>query len=78
MRREVGILSKLKHCCIIAFIGVCVQPQLLVVMEFAPLGSLRKVLEAKNSELLEEELKVVTPFERDLTFKIIYQVNKYI
>ena len=79
MRREVGILGKLKHPCIVAFIGVCVSPQLLVMMELAPLGSLRSQLErckpigdsyGDGHTMIETMV-----FPKDLTYKIIFQVS---
>ncbi|XP_035828104.1 leucine-rich repeat serine/threonine-protein kinase 1 isoform X2 [Aplysia californica] len=78
MRREVGILSKLKHSCIIAFIGVCVRPKLLVLMELAPLGSLRKELDKRRpASMLDSEGENAVDkmvFSKHLTYKIILQM----
>lgn len=80
VRREVGILSKLKHEFIVTFIGICVRPHLLLIMELAPLGSLRKELEIRisntHSELNNSDVVVSQMiFSKDLTHKIILQVG---
>ncbi|XP_059165367.1 leucine-rich repeat serine/threonine-protein kinase 1-like [Physella acuta] len=74
VRREVSVLSKLKHKCIVAFVGVCVRPQLLLVMELAPMGSLRSKL--KETQVLDSTHKIIsqTVFGKDLTYKILLQV----
>ena len=74
MRTEVGILSKLKHSCIVTFLGVCVRPRLLVLMELAPLGSLRKELDRRGTPVKDDIVDTMI-FSKDLTFKIIFQVN---
>lgn len=75
VRREVSVLSKLKHKCIVAFVGVCVRPQLLLVLELAPLGSLRSTL--KETQALDSTHKIIsqTVFGKDLTYKILLQVS---
>ncbi|BFY97590.1 hypothetical protein BsWGS_00630 [Bradybaena similaris] len=81
VRREVGILSKLKHEFIVTFIGICARPHLLLIMELAPLGSLRKELEMRirntHSEINNSDVVISQMiFSKDLTHKIILQVGQ--
>ncbi|BFZ02376.1 hypothetical protein BsWGS_05416 [Bradybaena similaris] len=80
VRREVGILSKLNDEFIVAFIGLCIRPQLLLVMELAPYGSLRNQLELKAPGVLcelEQTDGVISQsvFSKHLTYKIILQIG---
>ena len=43
IRQEVSILSCLSHPHIIPLVGVCVRPKPMLLLEYAPLGSLRTV-----------------------------------
>lgn len=85
VRREVGIVSKLRHPCVVKFLGVCVQPCLLLVMELAPLGSLRSELERRlalkedkmqNFDVFSGTSKVISEmiFSKNLTYKMILQI----
>ena len=85
MRREVGILSKLQHRCVVTFLGVCVQPHLMLVMELAPLGSLRSELERRLAMKVDQlqvstglhgNSKVISEmvFSKNLTYKMVLQV----
>ncbi|KAH9505158.1 hypothetical protein Btru_058854, partial [Bulinus truncatus] len=74
VRKEVNVLSKLKHKCIVEFLGVCVKPQLLLVMELAPLGSLRSVLKNASEHNQDERIISQMVFSKDLTYKMILQI----
>ncbi|XP_059165398.1 leucine-rich repeat serine/threonine-protein kinase 1-like isoform X2 [Physella acuta] len=74
LRREVSVLSKLNYKCIVAFIGVCIKPQLLMVMELAPLGSLRLQLGEGFTPDSSNKTISKTVFTKDLTYKILLQV----
>ncbi|GFN83513.1 leucine-rich repeat serine/threonine-protein kinase 1 [Plakobranchus ocellatus] len=85
VRREVGILSKLQHRCVVTFLGVCVQPHLLLVMELAPLGNLRSELERHSAASqprqsdpasLSGHTKTISQmiFSKNLTYKMILQI----
>jgi len=43
IRQEVSILCCLSHPHIISLVGVCVRPKPMLLLEYAPLGSLRRV-----------------------------------
>ncbi|CAL1534082.1 unnamed protein product, partial [Lymnaea stagnalis] len=75
VRREVSVLSKLNHKCIVAFIGVCVKPQLLIVMELAPLGSLRSALKDGYEPKPTDKTISHMVFNKDLTYKMILQIG---
>ncbi|KAH9505159.1 hypothetical protein Btru_058855 [Bulinus truncatus] len=71
VRKEVNVLSKLKHKCIVEFLGVCVKPQLLLVMELAPLGSLRSVLKNACEHNPDERIISQMVFNWDLDLPIV-------
>ncbi|KAH9499154.1 hypothetical protein Btru_004266 [Bulinus truncatus] len=74
LRSEVNVLSKLKHKCIIEFSGVCMRPDLLLVMELAPLGSLRSQIKSRLCQPPEDKVIYRTIFSKDLTYKMLYQI----
>ncbi|XP_055884089.1 leucine-rich repeat serine/threonine-protein kinase 1-like [Biomphalaria glabrata] len=76
VRKEVNVLSKLKHKCIVEFLGVCVKPKLLLVMELAPLGSLRSVLKNDYERNPDDKIISRTVFNKDLTYKMILQITQ--
>ena len=76
------MLGRLNHPCVVSLVGVSTQP-LCIVLELSPLGSLYSILEREmakqNSEKFQQSGQsthdVRKPvFDRDLTYKIIYQV----
>ncbi|KAL3867461.1 hypothetical protein ACJMK2_044663 [Sinanodonta woodiana] len=82
MRQEVALTSKLQHPCVISFIGLSFSPKLVMVLELAPWGSLRKVLDKENEEsppfnkYRDKDKKFPPVLGKDLTFKIIFQIAK--
>ena len=79
------MLGRLNHPCVVALIGVSIQP-LCIVLELSPLGSLYSILEKAIEKLESEKFQpsietaqdVRKPiFDRYLTYKIIYQVKKF-
>ncbi|XP_071114811.1 leucine-rich repeat serine/threonine-protein kinase 1-like [Haliotis cracherodii] len=80
-RREVAVLSKLQHPCIVSFLGLSLQPYLYITMELAKLGSLRNVLDKEVAQLsfnkFQDKNKTYSSvLSKDITYKIIYQVAK--
>ncbi|XP_028406855.1 leucine-rich repeat serine/threonine-protein kinase 1-like [Dendronephthya gigantea] len=82
LRQEVSVLGRLNHPCVVALIGVCIQP-MCIVLELSPLGSLFSILEKEMSKMKAERFQrgcqtahdVRKPiFDRYLTYKIVYQV----
>ncbi|KAI8480800.1 Leucine-rich repeat serine/threonine-protein kinase 1 [Branchiostoma belcheri] len=79
LRREVIVLRKLHHPCVVSLLGVSRRP-LCLAIELAPMGSLRSVLDAKQEERgnWTVEKNAGAPFglllERDITYKIALQV----
>jgi serine/threonine protein kinase len=50
LRREIDLHSKLTYPCIVQFVGACtVLPNVCMVMEMAPLGSLHNLLHGQAS-----------------------------
>ncbi|KAK3096675.1 hypothetical protein FSP39_002282 [Pinctada imbricata] len=82
MRQEVAVTSKLRHPCVISFLGICVRPQLLMCLELAPLGSLRDVLDSQIEgrepfNKYRDQDKIFLPvFVKDLSYKIVWQMAK--
>ncbi|XP_076443910.1 leucine-rich repeat serine/threonine-protein kinase 1-like [Babylonia areolata] len=79
LRQEVVILSQLHHPCLISLLGVSIRPSLLVVLELAPLGSLRSVLDEHLKErpfnrFRDRERTFGSMLNKDITFKVVYQV----
>ncbi|CAH1254418.1 LRRK1 [Branchiostoma lanceolatum] len=78
LRREVIVLRKLHHPCVVSLLGVSRRP-LCLAIELAPMGSLRSVLDAKQEERgnWTVEKNHGAPFglllERDITYKIVLQ-----
>ncbi|XP_067665270.1 leucine-rich repeat serine/threonine-protein kinase 1-like isoform X1 [Haliotis asinina] len=80
-RKEVAVLSKLQHPCIVSFLGLSLQPYLYITMELAELGSLRHVLDMEVAKLhfnkFQDKNKTYPSIlSKDITYKIIYQVAK--
>ena len=82
LRQEIVILSQLRHPCLVALVGVSVRPSLLVVLELAPLGSLRVVLDGYVKErpfnpyhYQDKDKTFGTVLDRDITFSIVHQVR---
>ena len=77
------MLGRLNHPCVVALVGVSTQP-LCIVLKLSPLGSLFSILEKEVAKLESEKFQhsgrqsthdVRKPiFDRDLTYKIVYQV----
>ncbi|KAK3595142.1 hypothetical protein CHS0354_028574 [Potamilus streckersoni] len=82
MRQEVALTSKLQHPCVISFIGLSFSPKLVMVLELAPWGSLRNILDKENEKRppfnkYRDKDKTFPPvLDKDLTFKIIFQIAK--
>ena len=81
MRQEADVTSKLDHPCIVSFVGISIRPDLLMCLELAPLGSLRRVLD-KEIEGREpfnkyrDKEKVFPPvFSKEINFKLVHQVK---
>lgn len=63
---EVDVLSRLKHPNIIAYYDSFTSDNsLMIVMEYAPGGTLYEFLQERNEELMEEEVCVVVEEVRD-------------
>ncbi|XP_035667179.1 leucine-rich repeat serine/threonine-protein kinase 1-like, partial [Branchiostoma floridae] len=79
LRREVIVLRKLHHPCVVSLLGVSRRP-LCLAIELAPMGSLQSVLNAKQEERgnWTVEKNHGAPFGlllgRDITYKIALQV----
>nr|XP_022329878.1 leucine-rich repeat serine/threonine-protein kinase 1-like isoform X4 [Crassostrea virginica] len=80
MRQEADVTSKLDHPCIVSFVGISIRPDLLMCLELAPLGSLRRVLD-KEIEGREpfnkyrDKEKVFPPvFNKEINFKLVHQI----
>ncbi|KAL8598085.1 hypothetical protein ACOMHN_030371 [Nucella lapillus] len=79
LRQEIVILSQLRHPCLISLLGVSIRPSLLVVLELAPLGSLRSVLNERLKDrpfnkYRDRDCTFTAVLDKDITFKIVYQV----
>ncbi|XP_070559105.1 leucine-rich repeat serine/threonine-protein kinase 2-like isoform X2 [Ptychodera flava] len=48
LRQEVTVLRRLSHISVVSMVGVTLRPSRVLVMELAPLGSLRDVIEGKK------------------------------
>ncbi|XP_041364920.1 leucine-rich repeat serine/threonine-protein kinase 1-like isoform X2 [Gigantopelta aegis] len=80
-RREISVMSKLRHPCIISFLGISIVNNLVLTMEMAMQGSLRAVLNkmAENQDFnkYRDREKVFRPvLGKEITYKIIYQIAK--
>ncbi|XP_064609297.1 leucine-rich repeat serine/threonine-protein kinase 1-like [Liolophura sinensis] len=82
MRKEVAMLSKLIHPCVLSLVGICLFPTCLV-LERAPLGNLREAITEHMDPYLHDNViskikNKVFPsvFSRKLTYKIIFQITK--
>ncbi|XP_061163666.1 leucine-rich repeat serine/threonine-protein kinase 1-like isoform X2 [Saccostrea echinata] len=80
MRQEADVTSKLDYPCIVSLIGISIRPDLLMCLELAPLGSLRRVLD-KEIEGREpfnkyrDKDKVFWPvFNKETNFKLVHQI----
>eukprot|EP01105_Mastigella_eilhardi_P008792 TRINITY_DN2113_c0_g1_i5.p1 TRINITY_DN2113_c0_g1~~TRINITY_DN2113_c0_g1_i5.p1 ORF type:complete len:2389 (+),score=489.03 TRINITY_DN2113_c0_g1_i5:142-7308(+) len=51
-RREVWVMSGLKHCCIVQLVGMCLEP-LCIVTEFIPHGNLFELIHIKTESRLD-------------------------
>ena len=51
IRSEVTLLEQLLHPCIVCLVGVCVFPEMVLVLELAPLGPLSVAILKKNEPL---------------------------
>ena len=80
LRQETVMLKRLSHPCLISLLGVSVRPTLLVALEYAAFGSLRSVLNAHSRRSFnkysfqERDETFHTVLEKDINFKIAYQV----
>lgn len=80
MRQEADVTSKLDHPCVVSFVGISIRPDLLMCLELAPLGSLRRVLdnEIEGREPFNkyrDKEKVFLPvFNKEINFKLVHQV----
>ena len=83
---QVSVLGRLNHPCVVALVGVSIQP-LCIVLELSPLGSLYSILEKEMAKLESEKFQqsiqaahdVRKPiFDRYLTYKIVYQVREWL
>ena len=73
-------MSKLRHPCIIGFLGISIVNNLMITMEMAAEGSLRTVLtrcaESHSFNKYRDREKVFRPvLGKDITYRIIYQVS---
>lgn len=48
---EAQVMIKLHHHCVVKLIGLCLSPQLLMVQELVPLGSLLNYLDAHRERI---------------------------
>nr|KAG5709901.1 hypothetical protein BaRGS_029943 [Batillaria attramentaria] len=79
LRQETIILAQLRHPCLISLLGVSVRPRLLVVLELAPLGSLRSVLKSSVvdrpfNKYMDRDKTFPSLLQKDITFKMFYQM----
>lgn len=80
MRQEADVTSKLDHPCVVSFVGISIRPDLLMCLELAPLGSLRRVLdnEIEGREPFNkyrDKDKVFLPvFSKEINFKLVHQI----
>ncbi|KAI6646528.1 Leucine-rich repeat serine/threonine-protein kinase 2-like [Oopsacas minuta] len=67
LRRESMVLKNLYHPCLIGFVGILIKPQMSLVLEIAPMGSLCDLLKKSGDEGR-------APFARQLYYLIAIQV----
>ena len=63
LRKEVVMLQRFQHPCIVRLVGLCIHPSMLLVMEEAPLGSLEDILSREG-----------VPMDRVVVHRIAAQV----
>ena len=51
LRKEVMMLQRFHHPCVVRLVGVCIHPSVLLVLEEAPLGSLENVLSKEGGQV---------------------------
>ena len=58
LRSEAKLLQKCHHPCLVCLVGVCIHPNMALVMEEAPMGSLQKHLMGTKDKVLIHRLVI--------------------
>ncbi|KAI0237313.1 Leucine-rich repeat serine/threonine-protein kinase 1 [Lamellibrachia satsuma] len=76
LRQEVGVLSRLRHPCLVSLLRVDTS-RLCFVLEYAPLGSLRSVLDTQLDKRVGTAPRERQPsvLGRMLTYKLVLQMT---